>query len=59
MATVDEIEGVRPNVDGDTGSCSRQESRKYAFLLNIVQPGTCRKGRAATFSAHSFPSIVM
>lgn len=30
MATTDEIEGVRPGIDGDTGSCSRQEMRKYA-----------------------------
>jgi hypothetical protein len=47
MATVDEIEGVRPNTDGDTGSWSRQELRKYALLSIAVQPGTCRKGRAS------------
>ena len=47
MATVDEIEGVRLNTDDDTGSCSRQELRKYAFLSITVQPGMCRKGRAS------------
>jgi hypothetical protein len=44
MATVDGIEDARPNTGGDTGSCNRQESRKYAYLLEVVQPGARRKG---------------
>lgn len=47
MATTDEIEGVRPEIDGDTDSCSRQATRTYAAALGIVQPGVCVKGRAS------------
>lgn len=32
MATVDEIEGVRLGIDGDTGSPDHQKHRQYAVL---------------------------
>lgn len=56
MATVDEIEGVRPDIYGDTGSCSRQEMRKYAVVLEVVQPGACRKKGRASHPLRTFLS---
>lgn len=52
MATVDEIEGVRSDIDGDTSKRSCKEMRRCALVLDVVQLGYDQKGTNKPLSPH-------